>query len=90
MKDWLREAGLAHCSAHTIRKGTLTMLADSGRTMHEIAAYGGHKSLRMVETYTKKAERLRLARAAAGAFEGEYGTKVSTVTPGGDRKEKKA
>ena len=55
VKDWMREAGLPHCSAHTIRKGTLTMLAESGRSTHEIGAYGGHKSLRMVEVYTRPA-----------------------------------
>jgi integrase len=86
VKEWCREAGLAHCSAHTIRKGTLTMLADRSRTVHEIAAYGGHKSLRMVETYTKKADQLRLALAAARAFEG---TEVSNMRLDGDKKEKK-
>ena len=66
------------------------MLADRGRSVHEIAAYGGHKSLRMVETYTKKRDELRLSRSAAKAFyEHETGTEVSTVTRNGDRKAKK-
>jgi integrase/recombinase XerD len=29
-KEWCREAGLPHCSAHSVRKGTLTMMADRG------------------------------------------------------------
>ncbi|HEX2380785.1 MAG TPA: tyrosine-type recombinase/integrase [Methyloceanibacter sp.] len=90
IRDWCRQAGLPHCSAHTIRKGTLTMLADKSRTVHEIAAYGGHQSLRMVETYTKKANQQKLARAAATAFESEEGTKVSTMPDAGDKKEKNA
>ncbi|MCB1510048.1 MAG: tyrosine-type recombinase/integrase [Hyphomicrobiaceae bacterium] len=89
-KFWCEEAGLPHCSCHSVRKGTLTMLADRSRTVHEIAAYGGHKSLRMVETYTRKADALRLARAAAEAFEGEGGTKLSTVPVGVAKKGKKA
>lgn len=90
VKDWCRTAGIPHCSAHTIRKSTLTLLADKGRTMHEIAAYGGHRSLRMVETYTKKANQLHLARAAAKAFEDESRTEMSTVPVEGYTKEKKA
>ncbi|HEY8276294.1 MAG TPA: tyrosine-type recombinase/integrase, partial [Methyloceanibacter sp.] len=89
VKDWMREAGLPHCSAHTIRKGTLTMMAEGGRSTHEIGAYGGHRSLRMVEVYTKKADQLRLAKGAASAFGAERGTELSTVPLAGDKKRKK-
>jgi integrase len=90
VKDWMAEAGLPHCSAHSVRKGTLTFLADRGRTVHEIAARGGHKSLAMVALYTKKADQLRLARAAATAFQDEAGTEVSTMPVAGDKKSRKA
>ena len=85
----MREAGLPHCSAHTIRKGTLTMMAEGGRSTHEIGAYGGHRSLRMVEVYTKKADQLRLAKGAASAFGAERGTELSTVPLAGDKNRKK-
>ena len=89
-KKWCRKAGLPHCSVHTVRKGTLTMMANRGRSVHEIAAYGGHKSLRMVETYTRKRDEARLSRSASKAFyEGDTGTELSTVTRNGDRKAKK-
>ena len=88
-KDWCLKAGLPHCSAHSVRKGTLTMMADRGRSVHQIAAYGGHKSLRMVETYTRKRDDLRLAREAAKAFQDESGTEVSTMAHNGDRKRRK-
>lgn len=89
-KDWCRKAGLPHCSAHTVRKGTLTMMADRGRSVHQVAAYGGHKSLRMVEIYTRKRDDLRLSREAAKAFhEDESGTELSTMTKRGDRKRRK-
>jgi integrase len=73
-----------HCSAHSVRKGTLTMLAMKARTMHEIAAYGGHASLKMVEVYTKAAEREALAMSAAEVFD------VSTEPRGRVQKDKLA
>jgi hypothetical protein len=68
----------------------LTMIADSGATEYEIAAYSGDTSLRMAELYTKKRNNAKLAKSAARAFyEHETGTEVSTVTRNGDRKAKK-
>jgi hypothetical protein len=58
--------------------------------VHEIAARSGHKSLWIVQLYTEKADKLRLARSAAAAFEAEDGTKVSAMPDAGDRKAKKA
>jgi integrase/recombinase XerD len=51
-KDWCRQADLPHCSAHGIRKATLTALAEAGATPHEIMAVGGHRSLEEVERYS--------------------------------------
>ncbi|TFV75928.1 integrase [Bradyrhizobium frederickii] len=63
-KDWCRQADLPHCSAHGIRKATLTKLAERGATPHEIMAVGGHRSLEEVERYTAKARRSTMADSA--------------------------
>ena len=63
-RDWCNQAGLAHCSAHGLRKAMATRLAESGATPHEIMAITGHKSLEEVERYTRKAVKKRLADAA--------------------------
>jgi integrase/recombinase XerD len=63
-RDWCNQAGLAHCSAHGLRKAMATRLAESGATPHEIMAITGHKSLEEVERYTRKAVKRRLADAA--------------------------
>jgi integrase len=59
-----RAAGLSACTAHGLRKTALTRLADAGCTVHEIAAVSGHKSLKEVEHYTRKADQARLASQA--------------------------
>jgi integrase len=62
---WCNEAGLPpRCVFHGLRKAALTRLADAGCSTHEIAAISGHKSLRLVEHYTKAADQARLARSA--------------------------
>jgi integrase len=84
-----KAAGLPHCSAHSVRKGTATMIADAGKSEYVIAAFLGDKSLRMAEVYTKKRNTAKLAREASTVFETETGTELSTVTRNGDRKAKK-
>ena len=88
--DWCDDAGLPHCSAHSVRKGTLTRIADRGGTTHAIAAKGGHKGLRMAEVYTRKADQHRLDRDNARLLRDEPETKVSNVPVAVDRKAKKA
>jgi integrase len=63
-RDRCNEAGLAHCSAHGLRKAAARRLAEAGCTMHEIAAITGHASLSEVQRYTKAADQKRLALAA--------------------------
>jgi integrase len=60
-KNWCREANLPHCSAHGVRSGTATALAEGGATTHQIMAVTGHRTLSEVERYTKAANRPRLA-----------------------------
>jgi integrase/recombinase XerD len=61
MRDWCDEANLRHCSAHGLRKATLTQIAEGGGTPHELMAVGGHRSLEEVERYTRKANKRKLA-----------------------------
>lgn len=49
---------------HGLRKLAATELADAGCSVHEIAAVTGHKTLAMVELYTRSADQQRLADAA--------------------------
>ena len=66
--NWFRTvcdaAGLSHCSAHGLRKAAARRLAESGCSVHEIAAITGHASLREVARYTAAADQRRLATAA--------------------------
>jgi integrase len=64
-RKWCDDAGLPpECSFHGLRKAALTRLADAGKTVHQIAAVSGHKTLKEVERYTKAADQRRLAREA--------------------------
>jgi integrase len=63
-RDRCNEAGLAHCSAHGLRKAAARRLAEAGCTLHEIAAITGHASLSEVQRYTKAADQKRLALSA--------------------------
>ena len=63
-RDRCNEAGLAHCSAHGLRKAAARRLAEAGCTMHEIAAITGHASLSEIQRYTRAVDQARLARAA--------------------------
>lgn len=65
--NWFREAcsaaGLPHCSAHGLRKAHIRRLAEVGGSAKEMAALGGHKTLKEVERYSEAADRKRLARS---------------------------
>jgi integrase len=64
-RTWCDAAGLPpECSFHGLRKLALVRLADAGKTVHQIAAVSGHKTLKEVERYTRAADQRRLAREA--------------------------
>ena len=63
-KDWCRQAGLPHCSAHGLRKATATRLAEQGASAHEIMSVTGHQTLEEIERYTRTAQRSQLADSA--------------------------
>ena len=49
---------------HGLRKLAATLLAEAGCSTHEIAAITGHKTLKMVEHYTRSADQKRMANEA--------------------------
>lgn len=67
--NWFREicdeAGLQGFSAHGLRKAGCRRLAEAGCTASEIAAWSGHRTLGEVARYTRAADQVALARAAA-------------------------
>ena len=60
-KDQCKLAGLSHCSAHGLRKGAATSMADLGGNEYEVMSLLGHSSPKEGATYTKKANRAKLA-----------------------------
>jgi hypothetical protein len=52
-------------------------LAEAGCTAHQIAAISGHKSMRLVEHYTRAVDQAKLARNAMA--------RIASGTPGNDR-----
>lgn len=58
-----------HRNIHGLRKLAAANLAQAGCTLHEIAAITGHKSLSMVQLYTKSVDQQRLASSAVVRLE---------------------
>ncbi len=62
---WFRrqcnEAGVAHCSAHGLRKAATRRIIEAGSTVHQAAAVTGHKTLTEIAHYAEKADRANLA-----------------------------
>lgn len=63
------DAGVEGYVFHGLRKSAAVRLAEAGCPPDEIKAITGHKTNRMVEHYTKDADRKRLARAAVARLE---------------------
>lgn len=66
-----RDAGLAQCSAHGLRKTGATRLADAGCSEAEIMAWTGHQTPKEVQRYTKARNQKGLADRAAARTETE-------------------
>ena len=64
MSDAIRAAGLSGVVAHGWRTTALTWLADAGCSTHQIVATSGHTTLKMMEGYTRGANKRTLAKAA--------------------------
>jgi integrase len=63
-RDVCHEAGLHGYSAHGLRKASMTRFAEAGCSVHEIAAFSGHRTLSEIAHYTRSVEQAALARAA--------------------------
>ncbi|WP_254658808.1 tyrosine-type recombinase/integrase [Ruegeria sp. TM1040] len=68
-----RAAGLMDYSLHGLRDSAAGELAEAGCTDHQIAAITGHKSLSMVQKYSKGASQKRLAIEAQNLREQIWG-----------------
>lgn len=65
-RKWCRDAGLAECTAHSLRKIEAAITAENGATPHQLMAIIGWTPLRQAEKYTKKANQRRLTQDEMG------------------------
>ena len=65
----MKAAGLSGLTFHGLRYTAAARLADAGCSLKQIAAITGHKSLTMIEKYSRDAYQERLAGAAILAWE---------------------
>jgi integrase len=66
----LDAAGLRALHFHGLRHSAGRALAEAGCSSHEIQSITGHRTLQMVEHYTKAARQKKLASAAIAKLEG--------------------
>jgi integrase len=77
-RDACKAAGLPkRCAAHGLRKAACRRGAEAGWTVHQIASWSGHKTLKEVERYTKAADQKRLAESAMNISVAKLETKVA-------------
>lgn len=85
-RDRCKEANVPG-SAHGLRKAGATRLANFGATPDEIRAFMAHKTNKEGATYTRKADRARLADSGlAKLAEGNENENVSNLTGGLDKR----
>jgi hypothetical protein len=65
MRQWCDEAGLPECTAHGIEKTAATIVAELGATDRQMMALFNWVSERMATTYTRRANKTKLAADAA-------------------------
>ena len=65
----MRAAGLSGLTFHGLRYTAAARLAEAGCSLEQIAAVTGHKSLGMIEKYSRDADQKRLAGSAILAWE---------------------
>jgi integrase len=64
-RQWCNEGGLPRdCHFHGLRYSAAKTLAEVGCTPHQIAAITGHRTIAMVQKYSRAAEQRRLATEA--------------------------
>lgn len=90
-RQWCDAAGLPHCSFHGLRKATAAQMAEAGKTPHQIMSVLGHSTHQQAATYTKKADRERMAgEALAGLFTAGSVPQISSHLDGETNQGKKA
>lgn len=68
----------SRCTAHGLRKARARIMAEAGKTAHQIAAWGGWKTLSEVAHYTEAVDRKRLTHEnEESAFSGNRAEPVS-------------
>ncbi|NML75267.1 tyrosine-type recombinase/integrase [Rhizobium sp. S-51] len=70
-RDRCNEAGLAHCSAHGLRKAAARRMAEGGMSGDIIKAVTGHTDLKQVSVYTAAANQAALAEKGLKAIAGK-------------------
>lgn len=74
---WFSQAGLPHCTAHSVRKGLATDQAHNEATDNMLEAMFGWKDGKTSKIYTRNADRARLARQAVSKINWDgMGTKL--------------
>ena len=83
--QWATQAGLPkHCRLHGLKKGGMRRRAEAGYTTHELMADSGHKSISMVQHYTKGFDKKKLAASGAAkmrAAQNENADYTNTSAP---------
>lgn len=64
ISDWFSQAGLPHCTAHSVRKGLATNQAENEATDRMLDAMFGWRDGKTSQIYTARADRAKLARQA--------------------------
>lgn len=80
-RSWCAAAGLPrNCTLHGLRHTGAHLLAEAEATTRQIMAITGHRTLALVEHYTRDAEKVRLAaQAMAKRNQGRGRGRIQTV-----------
>ncbi|WP_406871583.1 tyrosine-type recombinase/integrase [Aminobacter sp. P9b] len=74
VSEWFSQAHLPHCTAHTVRKGLATSLAESEATDSMLDGLFGWKDGKTSKIYTARKQQAKLARQAISRIDwGEIG-----------------
>lgn len=69
VSDWFSQAGLRHLTAHSVRKGLATNIAENEATDLMLEGMFGWKDGKTSKIYTRNAQRSRLARQAVSKID---------------------
>ncbi|RWB96445.1 MAG: site-specific integrase [Mesorhizobium sp.] len=84
VSEWFNQAGLTHCTAHSVRKGLATNLADNETTDSMLDGFFGWRDGKTSKIYTARKQQSRLARQAVERIDwGEMGNILPHPAEGG-------